>query len=219
MNVKSLVATAVLTLASAGSAVAADVFVVHGIPGVVVDVYASTAGAPIPGSPTIPGLRPKDVRSVTAGPGVFDIRIYAAGANPQTAAPVISVLGAVLPATGEVSVVAHLDAVGTPTASIYQNDASPVQSGWARVSVRHTAAAPPVQLTAGGVPKLALANPFFGDLEVPATSILLQLQTPFAGTPLTGAVPLGFASGRRYFVYAIGSLSAGTFDFLIHATQ
>ena len=41
--------------------------------------------------------------------------------------------------------------------------------------------APAVQLTAGGVPKLALTNPYFGDLEVPATTIPLQLQVPFAG--------------------------------------
>jgi hypothetical protein len=219
MNVRSVVLSVVVSLATAVSAHAADVFVVHGIPGVVVDVYASAAGAPIPASPAIPGFQPKAVRSLTAGPGAFDIRIYAAGANPLTSAPVISVLGAALPATGEVSIVAHLDANGTPTATIYRNDNSPVQSGWARVSVRHTAAAPAVQLVAGGLPKLALANPYFGDLEVPATSIVLQLQTPFAGAPLTSAVPLGFASGRRYFVYAIGSLNAGSFDFLIHATQ
>jgi hypothetical protein len=45
------------------------------------------------------------------------------------------------------------------------------------------------------------------------------LQTPFEGAPLTGTVPLSFASGRRYFVYAIGSIALGTFDFLIHVAQ
>lgn len=64
-------------------------------------------------------------------------------------------------------------------------DSSAVPNGWARVSVRHTADAPAVQLTAGGVPKLALSNPYFGDLEVPATTIALQLQVPFAGTAIT----------------------------------
>jgi hypothetical protein len=216
VKISTVVLSFVISLVTAVSARAADVFVVHGIPGVVVDVYASAAGAPIPSIAAIPGFQPKSVRSLTAGPGAFDIRIYPAGANPLTSQPVIAVLGAAIPATGEVSIVAHLGATGTPTATIYRNDNSPVQSGWARVSVRHTAAAPPVQLVAGGAPKLALANPYFGDLEVPATSIPLQLQTPFAGAPLTGVVPLGFASARRYFVYAIGSLDAGTFDFLIH---
>ena len=104
-------------------------------------------------------------------------------------------------------------------ATVYQNDNSPVQQGWARVSVRHAADAPAVQLTAGGVPKLALTNPYFGDLEVPATTIPLQLQVPFAGTAITPVSALTFASGTRYFVYAIGSVAGGTFDFILQATR
>ena len=189
-------------------------------PGVAVDVYANLAGAPIGAAPTIAGFQPKQVVSVTAGPAVVDIRIFAQGANPQTATPVIAVLGAALPATGEVSVLAHLDGNGAPTATIYTNDASAPLPGAARVSVRHAAQAPAVQLTAGGVPKLAVANPYFADLEVPGgVAIPLQLQVPFTGTPVTGTVPLTFTPGLRYFVYAIGSLPGGTFDFIVHATQ
>jgi hypothetical protein len=218
MKLRNYLLTAALMFAVASSAAAADVFVVHGIPGIPVDVYVSAAGAPVPATPVIPNFQPKAVLRVSAGPGTFDIRIYPVGVNPQTSAPVISVLGAAIPATGELSVVAHLDGMGQPTASIYLNDNSAVQGGWARVSVRHAAAAPPVQLVAGGVPKLALSNPYFGDLEVPATTIPLQLQVPFAGTAITPVAPLAFSSGMRYFVYAIGSVSGGTFDFIIHAT-
>jgi hypothetical protein len=218
MNLRNYFLTAAFVLAAASSAAAADVFVVHGIPGVPVDVYVSAAGAPVPAAPAIPNFQPKAVLRVSAGPGTFDIRIYPVGANPQTSVPVISVLGAAIPATGELSVVAHLDANGQPAATIYRNDNSAVQNGWARVSVRHTADAPPVQLVAGGVPKLALSNPYFGDLEVPATTIALQLQVPFAGTAITPVAPLAFSSGMRYFVYVIGSVSGGTFDFVIHVT-
>ena len=218
MNLRIYFLTAALTLVVASSAAAADVFVVHGIPGVPVDVYVSAAGQPVPATPVIPNFQPKAVLRVSAGSGTFDIRIYPVGASPQTSAPVISVLGAAIPATGELSVVAHLDGTGQPTATIYRNDNSAVQNGWARVSVRHTADAPPVQLVAGGVPKLALANPYFGDLEVPATTIALQLQVPFAGTAVTPVAPLSFTSGMRYFVYAIGSVNNGSFDFVIHVT-
>ena len=63
-------------------------------------------------------------------------------------------------------------------------------------------------------------HPYFGDLEVPSgTAIPLQLQVPFAGTPITGVAPLSFQSGRRYFVYAIGSVGGGTFDFIVQAVQ
>ena len=204
----------------AGAAEAASrVFVIHGIPGVPVDVYASLAGAPIPTTPTIAGFLPKAIADVQAGPATVDIRIYAQGANPQTAQPVIAVLGAVIPNNVELSVVAHLDGQGAPTATIYRNDNSPVASGMARVSVRHAAQAPAVQLVAGGFPKLALTNPYFGDLEVPATTIPLQLQLAFTGTPVTPTAPLAFASGTRYFVYAIGSVPGNTLDFILQAVR
>lgn len=198
---------------------ASRVYVVHGIPGVTVDVYASPAGAPIPAAATIPGFQPKQVVGVTVGAAAYDIRIYAAGANPQTSTPVIEVLGAVVPDNVELSIVAHLSGTGAPTASIYRNDNSPVAQGWARVSVRHTAEAPAVALTAGGVPKLALTNPYFGDLEVPATTIPLQLVVPFTATAITPPAALTFSSGARYFVYAIGSAAGGTLDFILQVVQ
>ena len=77
-----------------------------------------------------------------------------------------------------------------------------------------------MQLAAGGVPKLALTNPYFGDLEVPAgVSTSLQLQVPFTGAAITPTVPLAFNAGMRYFIYAIGSVSGGTFDFIVQAVR
>ena len=219
MRVFRVLALAVLGVITAtGSAAAASrVFIVHGIPGVPVDVYAGAAGGAVPATPTVTGFQPKQVVDLRIGGAVTaDIRIFAAGANPQTATPVIQVLGATVPDGVEVSIVAHLDASGTPTASVYRNDDTAVRPGWARVSVRHTAQAPAVALTAGGIPKLALSNPYFGDLEVPATTIALQLEVPFTGAAITPSAPLSFTSGTRYFVYAIGSVAAGTFDFVIH---
>ena len=215
---RNLVLGAILLLAGVMDASAASrVFIVHGVPGVPVDVYASVAGAPIPTSATIAGFQPKQVVAVTAPAGQFDTRIYGAGANPQTASPVIQVLGATIPDNVELSIVAHLDGSGTLTASVYQNDTGAVAPGQARVSVRHTAAAPAVALTAGGIPKLALTNPLSGDLEVPAgRAVPLQLVVPFTTTAITPQVSLTFASGTRYFVYAIGSVAQRTFDFIVH---
>lgn len=165
-------------------------------------------------------FQPKQIVDVTAGPATVDIRIFAAGANPQTAAPVIAALGAAVPGPGEISILAHLDNDGAPTATIYRNDNSAPLPGAARVSVRHAAQAPAVQLAAGGVPKLALTNPYFGDLEVPAgVGIPLQLQVPFTGAAITPTASLTFTAGLRYFVYAIGSVAGGTFDFIIQAVR
>lgn len=217
---RSLALLFVLGLLSATAAEAASrVFVIHGIPGVPVDVYANPSGGPIASTPTIPGFQPKQVVDVTVGAATFDIRIFAQGADPQTATPVIAVLGAVIPDNVELSILAHLDAEGEPTATVYRNDPAPVAAGWARVSVRHAAEAPAVQLAVNGVPKLALTNPYFGDLEVPATTLPLQVQTAFSGNAVTPVASLAFASGTRYFVYAIGSLTGGTLDFIIHSTR
>jgi hypothetical protein len=57
-----------------------------------------------------------------------------------------------------------------------------------------------------------LTNPCFGDLDVPATTMPLQLQVPFVGTAITPVSALTFESGSRYLVYAIGSVAGGTFD-------
>lgn len=220
MRIVSTLMFALALLTSASAAEAARVFIIHGIPGVPVDVYASLAGAPIPATPTISGFQPKQIVDLTAGPVTVDIRIFAQGANPQTATPVIAVLGAAVPGPGEISILAHLDGAGSPTATIYTNDNSAPLPGAARVSVRHAAQAPAVQLAAGGVPKLAVANPYFGDLEVPAgVAIPLQLQVPFTGAPITPTATLRFNAGVRYFVYAIGSVSGGTFDFIVQAVR
>ena len=204
---------------TAAADAASRVFIVHGIPGVPVDVYATPAGAPIPATATVASFQPKQIVDVTAGPGSYDIRIYAAGVNPQSATPVIQVLGAAIPDTVELCIVAHLSGAGTPTATVYRNDNAPVAVGWARVSVRHTAQAPAVALTAGGTPKLAVTNPLFGDLEVPATMIPLQLVVPFTTTAITPPASLSFSSGTRYFVYAIGSAAGGTLDFILQAVR
>ena len=76
-----------------------------------------------------------------------------------------------------------------------------------------------MQLVAGNVPKLALTSPYFGDLEVPATTIPLQLRVAVRGDAVTPTAQLSFASGTRYFVYAIGSVGGGTFDFIIQAVR
>jgi hypothetical protein len=217
---RSLAVLLALSVSATAAEAASRVFVIHGIPGVTVDVYATPAGSPVPSVPTIPGFVPKQIAEVPGVPaGAYDIRIFAQGANPQVDTPVIAVLGAAIPDNVELSILAHLDGAGAPTATVYQNDNGAVQAGWARVSVRHAAEAPAVQLVAGGVPKLALSNPYFGDLEVPATTIPLQLQVPFTGAAVTPVTPVTFQSGTRYFVYAIGSLAGGTFDFILQAVR
>ncbi|MGB1682501.1 MAG: DUF4397 domain-containing protein, partial [Acidimicrobiales bacterium] len=55
-----------------------------------------------------------------------------------------------VPASGNYTVVAHLDADGNPTASVFENDTSTIAAGAGRLVVRHTAAAPEVDILANG---------------------------------------------------------------------
>ena len=95
--IRTLAVLFVLAVSVASAEAASRVFVIHGIPGVDVDVYASAAGSPVPTTPTIPGFQPKQIVDVQAAAGAYDIRIFAQGANPQTDMPVIEVLGAAIP--------------------------------------------------------------------------------------------------------------------------
>ena len=57
-----------------------------------------------------------------------------------------------LPAGGNVTLVAHLSESGQPTITPFVNDVSSVPAGQARLVVRHTAAAPAVDVLAGDTP-------------------------------------------------------------------
>ena len=91
--------------------------------------------------------------------GSYDLAVFpAAPPTLRHAAP--SSDGVAVPAGANATVVAHLDADGKPALTPFVNDTSAVQAGQARVTVRHTAAAPAVDVRAGGTPVVeGLANP------------------------------------------------------------
>ena len=137
------------------------VYVVHGIPGVNVDVY-------VDGSLAIKDFRPGQV----VGPVNLPIgccrqlSLYAAGANPSQAQPVLQVR-APLPTARGATVIAHLKADGTPTISLFtERPELTGPRGFGTVNVRHTAAFGAVDLWAapvggGALTKVAsgLTNP------------------------------------------------------------
>ena len=69
-----------------------------------------------------------------------------------------------VPAGANITVVAHLDADGDPKLTPFVNDVSKIPAGDARLVVRHTAAAPAVDVRAGG-------DPVFTDLTNPKRGV------------------------------------------------
>lgn len=195
-----------------------DVRVIHGIPGLTVDVY-------VDGQLLLPGFTPKTVTDPLAlVAGDYDIDIFAADANPaqaaadRTDAAAIDITASV-PEGADIDLVAHLDAAGTPVVTPFVNDTSLISNSInARVSIRHTAEAPAVDIVAGGaaVPGLVnLTNGNAADVELPAGAY----PTGIAATGTTAVLapaPLNLVPGQSVTVYAIGTLGS-TFDLIVRS--
>src|SRR4051794_30257888 len=175
-----------LALVAAPAAVAqetATVYVVHGVPDTPVDVY-------VDGKRAIDDFEPGTSQGPVQLPaGPHKLALFAADAADGSGSPLLSA-DADLPAGGNVTVVAHLDEGGNPKITPFVNDVSSVPAGQARLVVRHTAAAPAVDVLAGGKPVIeGLSNGQEKALEVPAGSV--SAAVPAAGTTPPGVGPAG----------------------------
>ncbi len=122
-----------------------------------------------------------------------------------------------LAAGGNYTATANLDAEGSPTANFYTNDVSTVEAGKSRLTVRHTAAAPAVDVLAGGAPVVEnLSNPGEATLTTDPGTIAAAVAATGTTAPVIGPADLTLAEGTATIVYAWGSLEAGN---LALATQ
>ena len=153
-----------VTATSASAAENATVTVVHGIPGVNVDVYVND-------KLTLPNFKPGTVTDPLSLPdGMYTIDIKAAG-SPASSADVIGPLETGFSGGRNYTVAAHLGNDGKPTANIYDNDISAVADGKGRVTVVHMAQAPTVAITANGATLIpSLSNPDKAGADVPAAT-------------------------------------------------
>jgi len=188
-----------LAATPASAAGTSDVSILHGVPGLTVDVYAN--GAKLlsnftPGTLTDPVKLPENT---------YDLAVFPAGQGP-TGTPAIEAKGVKVPAGANLTVVAHLDAAGKPVLTPFVNDTSKVAPGKARLTVRHTAAAPAVDVRANGaVAFKGLTNPNEAKADLPAGSITADVVLAGTGTVAIGPANLDLAEGSNTIVYAWGS--------------
>jgi hypothetical protein len=194
---------AVATLA-AGPASAADATlnVVHGIPGVDVDVCLN-------GTEAISDFNPGEVVSGVALPaGSYDVKIVAKGDDCSDAA-VLEADDVALAAGRNYTAIAHLTAGGDPTLGLFVNKVKPVRRGTARLQVRHTAAAPEVDVWANGARLVTgLVNGDTATAAVPKGIYAAWASMPGEIQPVIGPAVLRLRGGHAYQVYAWGSGSA-----------
>lgn len=221
-------ATAAVTLSAlpvaAQETESSQVYVVHGVPGLEVDVYVNDAL-------TLSGFDPKDIAGpLTLDAADYQIEIFGAKADPEESADARISGGdtvaidetETVPGGANVSVVAHLDATGTPIITPFVNDVSSTGSQ-GRVSIRHAAEAPSVDIVAGGAAVGNLVDIENGDqedIDLPAGAYA----TGIAATGTTDVIfdaPVEFGPGEQLAVYAIGQLDDGaggsTFDLIVQS--
>lgn len=203
--VAALAAASLAVVAGPAAAQEGDamVTVVHGVPGLTVDIYAN-------GDALLEGFEYGTVTDPVSLPaGDYDLEIYPADADPESSDPALSATVPV-PSGANASVAAHLDADGAPTLSTFVNDVSDIPAGEARVAVRHAAAAPPVEVTANDSVTIAsgLANGSEAVATVPADTYSVDVALG-DGTEVFTDVQLPAEEGMLTTVYAVGNGDAG----------
>ncbi|MFW6719068.1 DUF4397 domain-containing protein [Streptomyces sp. MAR4 CNY-716] len=176
----------------------AEVSVFHGVPGLTVDVFAN-------GDELVPDFKPGTLTEPQPlAPGTYDIEVFADGEGPD-GEPAIQ-KSVEVPAGANATIAAHLNAQGDPALTAFVNDTSKVPAGQSRLTVRHVAAAPAVDVRADGEPVIkGLTNPNEKSLEVPAGTVSADVVLAGTDTVAIGPADLNLAEGTNTIVYAWGS--------------
>jgi hypothetical protein len=200
---------AVLVAAPAGAnaqTADAEIMLLHGIPGVTVDVV-------VDGAVVIPNFEPGTMQDLSsfAGQTLKNLEVRPAGATTAVIGPVAEFD---VPSSGSYTVVAFLDASGKPTLKAFENDTSAIAAGNGRLTVRHTAAAPAVDIVLGDArPVENLSNGNSAGLDLAAGEIAGAKIAPTGADPIADVPTVTVGAGKNLIVYAVGSLADDTFTF------
>lgn len=177
--------------------------VVHGIPGLDVDVCVNGAKA-------ITDFNPGEVVSGVALPeGTYRFRVVAEGDDCDD---VVLKARRTLEGDRNYTVIANLNDEGEPNLKFFRNNTRKTEAGQARVIVRHTADAPAVNVWANGAPLNRGFEFTWGEArryDVPKGDYTVFVSLPRQSDPVIGPVDLMLKAGYSYQVYAWGNGSAG----------
>jgi hypothetical protein len=209
----------VLSLMVAGTAAAqedASVYVVHGIPGALVDVC-------VDGGVAIPNFEFGTIFGpVPFAPGTYNVAIAAADGTCGNI--ILGPLALTFEAGKSYSAVAYLMEDGTPTAGLFENDISPTARGAQRIIAHHTAQAPEVDVVisrdyySNGNPPTAVIPGFANGVQAQGEfrpgdwDLALEVggDTVFGPATLYDLKPF-----TAYLAYAVGVFGTDSFSILI----
>jgi hypothetical protein len=176
-----------------------ELSVLHGVPDTTVDVYVN-------GELTLDDFAPGTLTDpLTLAPGDYTVALTAPDAADDSA-PLIPAVTVTLAADMSYTAVAHLDAGGAPMISLFTNDISATGSGEGRLTVRHVAAAPAVDVLADGTAAFTnLENPDEVMADLPAATYSAAVALAGTTEPVLGPADVEVAEGVNTIVYAWGS--------------
>lgn len=193
------------TAAAQSQGTPATVSIIHGLPKVDADVY-------VDGKLTLRKFEPETVTDplqLPAGRHTVDLR--SAGA-PASDTPLITA-SVDVSSGANLTVIAHLTTDGSPLLTTFRNDLRPTPAGQGRLVVRHTAAAPAVDVLTGSDRIMEDLGPSKErTLDLPAGTVSVGVAARGTTDPVVGPVDLPLAAGQQTIVYVIGSLDDGTLD-------
>ena len=138
--------------------------------------------------------------------GAHVVKLVAAGAQ-CTSSPILSE-DYTLADGVNYTIVANLNAAGTANLLAFGNNVHKVDVGMARLTVRHTAEAPAVNVWASGS-RLIDGTSFTWSksrkFDVPSGTYRVKVTLPGSSNAVIGPVTLHLSAGKAYQVYAIGS--------------
>ncbi|PRZ04355.1 uncharacterized protein DUF4397 [Isoptericola sp. CG 20/1183] len=187
--------------------------VLHGVPDTTVDVYVN-------GELTLDDFEPGDLAGpLELAPDTYTVAITAADAEDDSD-PVIGPIDLPLEGGMNYTAAAHLDAEGSPTATLFTNDTSEIAAGEGRLTVRHVAAAPAVDVLAGDEPVIeGLENPDESVLDLPAGTVSAAVAAAGTTDPVIGPADVDVAEGTNTIVYAWGSLDDDSLDLAVQTVD
>ena len=207
----TLFATAVMLMAFAIPASAqssARIHLIHGIPGAVVDVYVAD-------EPVFENFEYSQTQDLSglAGAELVDLQVRLSSDGTV----VVDAGNITLPAEGNFTIIAQYDEAGTPGLGVFQNDVSSIAAGEGRLTVRHAAAAPAVNVRAGEPKDVVfpnvtntLSNAGEGTGDLPAGTYNVDVVVAADDSVVAfGPADIAVADGESLIVYATGQASDG----------
>jgi hypothetical protein len=178
----------------------AKVNVVHGIPGVPVNVCVN-------GASVRDDFRfGNKIRGAALPEGSYKVKLV--GAGRPCSDPAILTERYTLPSGANVTIVAALNAGGNPRLRAFVNWVGPVEAGSARLQIRHVAHAPAVNVWANGAPLIDGDDFVWGrqrTTQVPAGDYKVKVTLPGETAPIIGPAIVSLDAGLAYQIHAVGT--------------